>query len=335
MSAAEDTPADTAQPKAAAAAMEGLAATPTPSFWSRLRRSQLLARFLTDRVAMVSAAIVVFFVASALLAPVLAPQNPYDQTQLDILDSEIPPVWEDGGDERFLLGTDQQGRDMLSTIMYGTGLSLLIGVFAVILQAFLGVSLGLIAGYVGGRTDAIIMRIADIQLSLSTLMVAIIALAVFQAAFGARLYEELAIVMLILVIGIAEWPQYARTVRANVMAERGKEYVDAARVIGLPAHRVMLRHVLPNTLSPVLVISTVQIAEAIITEASLSFLGLGMPVTQPSLGSLIRSGFEFIFSGSWWITIIPSVVLIVLILAINLLGDWLRDALNPRLYSRR
>lgn len=302
---------------------------------ARIWNSDIFYRFRHDPVAMVSALVVLMFVLAAVFAPLIAPQNPYDLTQLDIMDSEIPPYWQTEGDSRFLLGSDHQGRDMLSTILYGTGLSLVIGVFAVLLQAFLGVSIGLIAGYNGGRIDAFFMRLADIQLSLSTLMIAIIALAVFQAAFGSELYQDLAIVMLILVIGIAEWPQYARTVRASVLAERNKEYVDAARVIGLPRRRIMVRHILPNTLSPVLVISTVQIAEAIIAEASLSFLGLGMPVTQPSLGSLIRSGFEYVFSGSWWITIIPSIVLIALILALNLLGDWLRDALNPRLYSRR
>ncbi len=301
---------------------------------SRILQSDLFYRFSRDKVAMGSALVVMLFVVVAALSPVLAPQNPYDLTQLDILDSELPPRWQDGGDERFLLGTDHQGRDMLSTIMYGTGISLMIGVFAVLLQAFIGISIGLVSGYIGGRVDAFFMRLADIQLSISTLMLAIVALAVFQAAFGSELYQDLSIIMLIMVIGIAEWPQYARTVRASVLAERSKEYVDAARVIGLPKRHIMFRHVLPNTLSPVLVISTVQIAEAIITEASLSFLGLGMPVTQPSLGSLIRSGFEFIFSGTWWITILPSLVLIVLIFSLNLLGDWLRDALNPRLYKK-
>ncbi len=298
-------------------------------------RSDFFYRFRRDRVAVWSFVVLSVFVMAAILAPLIAPQNPYDPMQIDLMDSEIPPIWQEGGSPRFLLGTDHQGRDMLSTILYGMGISLLIGVFAVFLQAFIGVSFGLISGYWGGRVDAFFMRLADIQLSLSTLMVAIIALAVFQAAFGNELYEDLAIGMLILVIGIAEWPQYARTVRASVLAEKNKEYVDAARVIGLPSRRIMVRHILPNTLSPILVISTVQVANAIISEASLSFLGLGMPVTQPSLGSLIRSGFEFIFSGSWWITIIPSMVLIILILAINLLGDWLRDALNPKLYKDR
>jgi peptide/nickel transport system permease protein len=300
----------------------------------RLLRSDFLYRFRGDPVAMGSFAVFSALVAMALMAPLLAPFDPYDPTIIDIMDSDIPPVWHDGDtDPRFLLGTDLQGRDLLSALLYGARTSLIIGVFAVLLQAAIGISIGLVSGYVGGRVEAFFMRLADIQLSLSTLMVAIIALAVFQGAFGTELYNKLAIYMLILVIGIAEWPQYARTVRATVLAERRKEYVDAARVIGLGPARIMIRHVLPNTLSPILVISNVQVANAIMSEAALSFLGLGMPVNRPSLGSLINSGFEFIFSGSWWLTAFPSVVLIVLILSINLLGDWLRDELNPRLYK--
>lgn len=296
--------------------------------------SDFVFRFRKDKVAVVSLLIVLTLVFGALFAPIIAPHNPYDLTTIDIMDSEMAPIWTDGDtDERFLLGTDPQGRDMLSTILYGMRISLVIGFFAVMLQAFLGVTIGLLSGYIGGRVDAFFMRLADIQLSLSTLMVAIITLAVFQAAFGAELYSELAIFMLVLVIGIAEWPQYARTVRASVLAEKHKEYVDAARVIGMTPKRIMIRHILPNTLSPILVISTIQVANAIISEAALSFLGLGMPVTKPSLGSLISSGFEFIFSGSWWITVIPSIVLVALILSINLLGDWLRDVLNPKLYK--
>jgi peptide/nickel transport system permease protein len=271
--------------------------------------------------------------ALAFFAPFVAPYDPYDPAHIDIMDSELPPQWLDEGDERFTLGTDDQGRDMWSTILYGTRISLTIGICAVLLQAFLGIIIGLSAGYFGGKIDSVLMRIADVQLSFSTMMVAIIVLAIFQIAFGAELYSELAVFMLILVIGVAEWPQYARTVRASVLAEKHKEYVDAARVMGFPSPRIMFRHILPNTLSPILVISTVQVANAIISEASLSFLGLGMPVSEPSLGSLISSGFEYIFSGSWWITVIPSIVLITLILVINLLGDWLRDALNPKLYK--
>lgn len=290
--------------------------------------------FRRDRIAMVSFAILCVYLVVCFSAPLVAPYNPYDPVQIDIMDSEIPPLWLEGGDPRFVLGTDAQGRDMFSTILYGTRISLIIGICAVLLQAFLGISIGLMAGYFGGRIDNFLMRLADIQLSFSTLMVAIIFLAVFQALFGTELYERLAILMLILVIGIAEWPQYARTVRASVLAEKKKEYVDAVRVIGLGPSRIMFRHILPNTLSPILVISTVQVANAIVSEAALSFLGLGMPVTKPSLGSLINSGFEFIFSGSWWITIIPGIVLVILVLVMNLLGDFMRDVLNPKLYKK-
>ena len=292
-----------------------------------------LARFLRDPGAMIAGLLLLSLIAMAILAPVLAPQNPYDPMQIDIMDSELPPVWIAGGEERFLLGTDTQGRGILSTVMYGMGVSLLIGIGAVIVQAALGITFGMLAGYFGGWIDSFLMRLADIQLSLSTLMVAIIVLAVFQAALGAGAYADLAIWMLILVIGIAEWPQYARTVRANVLVEKKKEYVDAARLTGMPARRIMVRHILPNTLTPLLVISTIQVANAIVAEAALSFLGLGMPVNRPSLGSLIRSGFENVFSGQWWITAIPAIVLVLLILSINLLGDWLRDTLNPKLYK--
>ncbi|MGH1542915.1 MAG: ABC transporter permease [Arenicella sp.] len=289
--------------------------------------------FRNDLIAQLCFVIFMIYVIIALLAPVLAPFDPYDPALIDIMNSEIPPSWDEQGDKQFWLGTDAQGRDLWSTIIYGTRISLIIGICAVLLQAFLGITIGLTAGYLGGRVDSFLMRVADVQLSFSTLMVAIIVLAVFQASFGTELYQELAIVMLILVIGIAEWPQYARTVRASVLAEKEKEYVDAARVIGLSTPRIMFRHILPNTISPIFVISTIQMANAIISEAALSFLGLGMPVSEPSLGSLISSGFEYVFSGSWWITLIPGLVLIGLVLVVNLLGDWMRDVLNPKLYK--
>ena len=301
--------------------------------WRRFERSYLFYSFRRDKVAIISFTILFIFVLASFSAPLLAPYDPYDPIQIDIMDSEIPPVWMESGVQRFMLGTDAQGRDLFSTILYGSRISITIGIFAVLLQAFLGISIGLVSGYVGGRLDNFLMRLADIQLSFSTLMVAIIFLAVFQALFGTELYEKLAILMLILVIGIAEWPQYARTVRANVLAEKKKEYVDAVRVIGLGSLRIMFKHILPNTLSPILVISTVQIANAIVSAAALSFLALGMPVTKPSLGALINSGFEFIFSGSWWITIIPGIVLVLLVLVMNLLGDFLRDVMNPKLYK--
>ncbi len=289
--------------------------------------------FRSNPVAVVSMAVFLLIVLAAFCAPLLAPYNPYDPAQIDIMNSEYPPFWVDGALEEFSLGTDDQGRDLLSTILYGTRLSLIIGICAVAVQTVLGVSLGLISGYVGGRTDNLLMRIADIQLSFSTLMVAIIFLAITQAMFGSEVFSRYAVIFLVAVIGVAEWPQYARTVRATVLAEKKKEYVDAAKVMGFGPLRIMMRHILPNSLSPIFVIFTVQVANAIISEASLSFLGLGMPPTQPSLGSLISSGFDYIFSGSWWITAIPGVVLVVLVLVINLLGDWMRDVLNPKLYK--
>jgi peptide/nickel transport system permease protein len=299
----------------------------------KIKQSYFLYRFIRDPMAVVSFMVLLVLVVASFGAPLLAPHDPYDSTTIDIMDSELPPIWMPEGDARFLLGTDSQGRDMFSTMLYGMRVSILIGLGAVALQAFMGIIIGLVAGYKGKRFEAILMRTADVQLSFSTYMVAIFFGALFQTAFGMGKYEDLAIPLLIIIIGFAEWPQYARTVRASVLAEKKKEYVEAARVVGLPSGRIMWRHILPNTLTPVLVISTVQVANAIMSEAALSFIGLGMPVTRPSLGSLIKAGFDYIFSGSWWITLFPGVALVVLILSINLLGDWLRDFLNPKLYK--
>ena len=270
-------------------------------FWTAFLR-----RYRRDRTARTAAWLLLIFTLSALLAGLIAPFNPYDPLQIDVMDAETPPAWVDDGDSRFYLGTDAQGRDLLSAILYGLRTSMLIGFFC---RAVASLPWGwhrTDRRYVGGRIDSTLMRIADIQLSFSSFMVAIVALALFQALFGVEYYEKLALYMLIVVIGIAEWPQHARTVRAVVLAEKEKEYVAAARVMGYSLRRVVLRHLLPNTLTPVLVISTVQMANAIITEASLSFLGLGMPVTRPSLGSLINAGFEYVFSGVWWITFFPA-----------------------------
>ena len=300
--------------------------------WQQFRQSAFLFHFLRDPVAYGSFAILLVLTIGAFAAPLIAPYNPYDPSTIDILDAESPPAWMAAGTSRFLLGTDDMGRDMLSTMLYGMRISIVIGLGAVLLQALIGIVIGLVSGYIK-RLDNIMMRITDVQLSFSTYMIAIFIGAVFQTAFGVANYERIAAPLLILIIGIAEWPQYARTVRASVLAERKKEYVEAARVIGLSRLRIMWRHILPNTLSPVLVISTVQVANAIMSEAALSFLGLGMPLTKPSLGSLITAGFEYIFSGSWWITIFPGILLVLLILVINLLGDWVRDYLNPKLYK--
>ncbi|MBU2707619.1 ABC transporter permease [Zooshikella marina] len=303
------------------------------SLWGRISNSNVFYHFVRDKVAFISASILLLIILAAIFAPLLTSHNPNDLATLDVMDGEIPPVWTEEGDERFLLGTDDQGRDILSAILYGARVSLLIGICAVVLQCLLGVIIGLVAGYAGGRVDSLLMRLADIQLSFSSLMLAIIVLAFFRAFVGGDLYSQFAMVILIFVIGVAEWPQYARTIRACVLAEKEKEYVQAAQVMGFTTVRIMFRHILPNCLSPIFVISTVQIANAIISEAALSFLGLGMPVTQPSLGSLIKSGFDYLQSGQWWITIIPGLFLIVLVLVINLLGDWLRDVLNPKLYK--
>jgi len=283
----------------------------------RFFESDFFYNYKRDKVAIISSIIFLIFVIMAVFAPLIAPFDPYDLQLLDIMDSELPPVWQPGADERFLLGTDDQGRDLWSTILYGMRVSLMIGILAVLLQAIIGITIGLVSGYVGGKTDSILMRIADVQLSFSTLMVAIIILAIVQSAFGSDAFNQWAMVILILIIGLAEWPQIARTVRSSVLAEKEKEYVDAAKVMGFSPIKIMFKHILPNCLSPIFVISTVQIANAIITEASLSFLGLGMPVTEPSLGSLISVGKQYLFSGSWWITLIPGAFLILLVIVLE------------------
>jgi peptide/nickel transport system permease protein len=301
--------------------------------WLRFKDSYLWYSFKRDKVAILSCFVFVLLFACAMLAPWISPYNPYDPANIDIMASETPPMWMEGGTSEYIMGTDAQGRDLLSTMIYGMRISITIGVFAVLLQAFLGIVIGLISGYFGGKLDSFFMRMADVQLSFSYLMVAIFISAVLQAAIGVGRFGEIAVPFLIIVIGLAQWPQYARTVRASVLAEKKKEYVEAARVAGFNAQRIMWRHILPNCMSPILVLSTIQVANAVMSEAALSFLGLGMPVTRPSLGSLINSGFEYIFSGSWWITAFPGILLVILVLAVNLLGDFLRDVLNPKLYK--
>ena len=301
--------------------------------WRQFKKSYLLYSFKRDKVAIFSFSVLIVLLLVGLAAPLISPADPYNADNIDIMNSEIPPVWSAEGVKEFILGTDVQGRDLLSTMIYGLRLSIVIGLGAVMLQAFIGISVGLVAGYLGGRIDSLLMRMADIQLSFPYLMVAIFISAIFQVAFGIGRYADLAVPLLVVIIGLAEWPVYARTVRASVMGEKNKEYVEAARVIGLSRRIIMVRHILPNTLTSVMVISTIQVANAVMSEAALSFLGLGMPVTRPSLGSLIRSGFEYIFSGSWWITIFPGILLVVFVLVINLLGDWLRDVMNPKLYK--
>ncbi|UJF23921.1 ABC transporter permease [Suttonella sp. R2A3] len=304
-----------------------------PSRFQRFRQSDFWYYFKRDKVVIVSFLIFCVFVLAALFAPWLAPNDPYDLASIDIMDSELPPVWMDYGDPRFWLGSDEQGRGIYSTILYGLRTSLAIGIFAVSLQMMIGVVVGLVAAFYGGWLDNLLMRITDVQLSFSTLMVAIIISALFKTAFGAEFFAANAVLILVVIIGVAEWPQYARTIRATALSEKSKEYVEAARVMGFKPIRIMFRHILPNCLSPILVISTVQIANAIMSEAALSFLGLGMPPDKPSLGSLISNGFEYLSSGSWWITLFPGLVLVILTLVVNLLGDWLRDVFNPKLYK--
>ena len=299
-----------------------------------------LARFLDGNVwysfkhspmAIVAAVIALVCLVSALGANWIAPHNPLDLATLDLSDARLPPAWVDEGRAKYLLGTDDQGRDILSALMYGSRISLFVGLASVAVSMVVGVSLGLLAGFAGGRIDGFIMRVCDVMLSFPSILIALLIDGVGRAMFP-QANESLAFMVLILAISLTGWVQYARTVRGSTLVERQKEYVQAARVIGVSPLRIMRRHVLPNVLGPVLVLATIQIAAAIITEATLSFLGVGVPPTSPSLGTLIRVGQDFLFSGEWWITIFPGVVLVMISLSVNLLGDWLRDALNPRLH---
>ena len=282
-------------------------------------------------VAMSATLLLIAGLVAALGAPWIAPHNPFDLATIDLLDALKPPVWLAEGTTKYLLGTDSQGRDMLSALMYGTKVSLLIGLAAVAGAMSLGIVLGLISGYAGGRIDALIMRVADVQLSFPAILIALLIDGVARAVVPGDMHEVIAFPVLVGAIALAGWPQYARTVRGSTLVEKNREYVQAARVIGISSPVIMFRHVLPNVLGPVLVLATVHLATAIITEATLSFLGVGVPPTSPSLGTLIRIGNDFLFSGEWWITIFPGAALVLLVLSVNLLGDWLRDALNPRL----
>jgi len=297
------------------------------AFWNH----DLAYSFRRSPVTVVAAALTLVCVGSALLAPWIAPYDPFDASSLDLNAAFAPPAWIEPGNTRHLLGTDDQGRDMLSTILYGARISLSVGVAAVVFALALGITLGLVAGYVGGRVDAFIMRVADIQLSFPAILIALLVDGVARVALPGNSHDAIAIPVLVLSIGISGWVQYARTVRGSTMVEKNKEYVHAARVIGRHPLAIMLHHVLPNVMGPVLVIATIHIATAIITEATLSFLGVGVPPTRPSLGTLIRIGNEFLLSGEWWITLFPGIALVILVLSVNLLGDWLRDALNPKL----
>ncbi len=306
------------------------ALAPTAGALARFFDGDVWHSFKQSPTAMVAAAIALVCVVCAVFAPWLAPHNPQDLASLQLIDARLPPAWVADGQVRYPLGTDDQGRDILSALMYGARISLLVGLASVVLSVVLGVGLGLLAGFVGGRIDSFIMRVCDVMLSFPAILVALLIDGVGRAVFP-NAHETLAFTVLILAISLTGWVQYARTVRGSTLVERQKDYVQAARVIGVSPLRIMRRHVLPNVLGPVLVLATIQIASAIITEATLSFLGVGVPPTSPSLGTLIRVGQDFLFSGEWWITIFPGLVLVMIALSVNLLGDWLRDALNPRL----
>jgi len=297
----------------------------------RLFDSDLFYSFRHSPITVIASVTILVGIVAATFAPWVAPHNPFDLKTLNLLDAFTPPAFTEKGSNAYLLGTDDQGRDVLSAIIFGSRMSLVIGLLATTLATVFGVSMGLISGYVGGRVDAIIMRVADVQLSFPAILIALLIDGVARVVLPKGSHETLAVYVLVISIAASGWVSYARTVRGSTLVERNKEYVQAARVIGRHPLAIMFSHVLPNVLGPVLVIATLQIGAAIITESALSFLGVGVPQTQPSLGTLIRIGNDFLFSGEWWITVFPGAALVILVLSINVLGDWLRDALNPKL----
>ncbi|HWI12532.1 MAG TPA: ABC transporter permease [Burkholderiaceae bacterium] len=310
--------------------MSSVIDTPVPGAWARFLDGDVWHSFRSSPMAIGAAAIALSCVFLALFANLIAPHNPFDLATLELSDSMLPPAWMHGGQGKYLLGTDEQGRDVLSALMFGARISLLIGGASVIVSVLIGVSLGLLSGYAGGRTDAFIMRVCDVMLSFPSILIALLIAGVGRALFP-QAHDSLAFGVLIIAIALPGWVQYARTVRGSTMVERSKEYVQAARVVGVPPLRIMLRHVLPNVLGPVLVLATIHLALAIQTEATLSFLGVGVSPTSPSLGTFINEGNKQLFSGAWWLVIFPGAMLLLIALSMNLFGDWLRDALNPRL----
>ncbi|NBB97052.1 MAG: ABC transporter permease subunit [Alphaproteobacteria bacterium] len=306
--------------------------TDTQSRVARVWDSDIMWSFRHSPVAIVAGLVVLLIALAALFAPWIAPTNPYDPSQLNLMDGFTPPMEANAfTGNSYILGTDNQGRDVLSTILYGTRISLFVGISAVLFAMVLGITLGLIAGYRGGWVDGLLMRIADVQLSFPSILIALLIFGVARGLIPPAYRETMAIWVLIVAIGLSDWVQFARVVRGATMVEKSKEYVQAARVVGAHPVKILIRHILPNVMGPVLVIGTIGLALAIIAEATLSFLGVGVPPTQPSLGTLIRIGQQYLFSGEWWILLFPSIALLALALSVNLLGDWLRDALNPRL----
>jgi peptide/nickel transport system permease protein len=300
-------------------------------WWSRVADSDLMWSFRRSPLTVAAAVIAVVIIGSALMAPLIAPHDPYDLASLSLLDATDPPAWLHDGNCSYLLGTDNQGRDVLSTIFYGTRLSLVVGCSAVFLASLLGVTLGLLAGWRGGIADTLIMRVADVQLSFPAILIALLIDGVAHNVLPREIQTRITLYVLIAAIALSYWVHFARTVRGSTMVERNKEYIQAAQVIGVHPARIVIGHLLPNVIGPVLVIATINLATAILTEATLSFLGVGLPPTEPSLGTLIRIGNDYLLSGDWWISVFPGIVLALLILSVNLLGDWLRDAFNPKL----
>ena len=294
-------------------------------------KNDVVYSFVTTPAAWFSAAVLVVLVAAALLAPWLSSVNPFDLGSLDVTDAHLPPAWTEEGDARFWLGTDDQGRDLLSAILYGLRLSLSISLVSVALSIVIGVGLGVTAGFAGGWIDTVLMRVCDVMLSFPAILVALLVDGILRSAFPGAAHESVAYFVLIFAITLSGWVPYARTVRGLTLVEKGKEFVMAAELIGEKKLTVMRRHILPNVLGPVFVLAAVNVATAVMTEATLSFLGVGVPPSTPSLGTLIRIGNDYLFSGEWWICIFPGIVLIAVVLAVNLLGDWLRDAVNPGL----
>ena len=290
--------------------------------------------FFNSKIAIMSSGIFIIIFFCSFFAGVVAPYNPFDPINVSLMDAFTPPIWSEGGNSSFLLGTDQQGRDMFSTMIYGSRISLIVGFASIIFAMILGVFLGVTSGYIGGRYEIIVMRLTDVQLTIPSILMALLVDGIARAVISKSMHNDMAIYVLIFAIGISEWPQFARVTRASTLVEKNKEYISASKIIGLSSVLIMFKHILPNILRPILVIATIGLALAIITESTLSFLGVGVPPTTPSLGTLIRFGNNFLFSGEWWITFFPAILLIALALSINLLGDWMRDALNPKLKKR-
>ena len=303
----------------------------TLTTWSRIKDSDIYFSFKKSPTAIISSSILFIIFFCSFFVELVTPYNPFDPSSLSLMEAFTPPSWTEDGMSKFILGTDGQGRDMLSTILYGSRISLIVGFSAIIFSLILGVGLGLTAGYFGGKYEMLVMRLTDVQLTVPSILMALLVDGIARGLISREMHDEMAIHVLIFAIGISEWPQFARVSRAATLVEKNKDYISASTIIGVSKLVIMFKHILPNILRPILVIGTIGLALAIIAESTLSFLGVGVPPTTPSLGTLIRLGNDFLFSGEWWITFFPAIFLVILAFSINLLGDWMRDTLNPRL----